>query len=136
MDELNDGSITKILEGESALKSQADEEPAITKQMSFKSNRSMWENKTLERPIKKTAPDLLQDLLTSEQSKAPPPGYPGVRSRSSSTISAGRISPGQDVPDGIMPQPEKSLGRVKQLTKDTPKEMSDEKKDEIMDTAV
>ena len=85
--------------------------PIVTKTLSFKSNRSMWENiekekelteksRTLDRPKKKSAnpvaaPDLLQDLL--ERSLADP----GGRSRSGSNISAGRLSPGQDVPDGL-----------------------------------
>ena len=71
----------------------------------------MWENieketelteksRTLDRPKKKSAnpvaaPDLLQDLL--ERSLADP----GGRSRSGSNTSAGRLSPGQDVPDGL-----------------------------------
>ena len=139
MDELNKGSINKKIEGEFALNSQADDEQFITKQMSFKSNRSMWENKTLDRPIKKTltnprtAPDLLQDLLTSEKSKAMPSG---VRSRSSSNISAGRMSPGQDVPDGIVLPPQKPVGTVKPMTQDIPKELIDEKKEDIMDITV
>jgi len=88
-----------------------DHKPIVTKTLSFKSNRSMWENiekekelteksRTLDRPKKKSAnpvaaPDLLQDLL--ERSLADP----GGRSRSGSSISAGRLSPGQDVPDGL-----------------------------------
>ena len=88
-----------------------DHKPIVSKTLSFKSNRSMWENieketelteksRTLDRPKKKSAnpvaaPDLLQDLL--ERSLADP----GGRSRSGSNISAGRLSPGQDVPDGL-----------------------------------
>ena len=88
-----------------------DHKTIVSKTLSFKSNRSMWENieketelteksRTLDRPKKKSAnpvaaPDLLQDLL--ERSLA----SPGGRSRSGSNISAGRLSPGQDVPDGL-----------------------------------
>eukprot|EP00090_Calanus_glacialis_P007630 TRINITY_DN16073_c0_g1_i10.p1 TRINITY_DN16073_c0_g1~~TRINITY_DN16073_c0_g1_i10.p1 ORF type:complete len:884 (-),score=266.77 TRINITY_DN16073_c0_g1_i10:79-2730(-) len=88
-----------------------DHKQIVSKTLSFKSNRSMWENidkekdlteksRTLDRPKKKSAnpvaaPDLLQDLL--EKSLADP----GGRSRSGSNISAGRLSPGQDVPDGL-----------------------------------
>ena len=88
-----------------------DHIPIVTKTLSFKSNQSMWENidkekelteksRTLDRPKKKSAnpvaaPDLLQDLL--ERSLADP----GGRSRSGSNISAWRLSPGQDVPDGL-----------------------------------
>ena len=88
-----------------------DHKPIVTKTLSFKSNRSMWENidketelteksRTLDRPKKKSAntvaaPDLLQGLL--EKSLADP----GGRSRSGSNISAWRLSPGQDVPDGL-----------------------------------
>ena len=82
-----------------------DHKTIVSKTLSFKSNRSMWENieketelteksRTLDRPKKKSAnpvaaPDLLQDLL--ERSLADPGG----------NISAGRLSPGQDVPDGL-----------------------------------
>ena len=88
-----------------------DHKQIVSKTLSFKSNRSMWENidkekdlteksRTLDRPKKKSAnpvaaPDLLQDLL--ERSLADP----GGRSRSGSNISDGRLSPGQDVPDGL-----------------------------------
>ena len=76
----------------------------VTQTMSFRSNRSMWENiekereqsKTLEQPKKRSgnqivvAPDLLQDLLS-------------VRSRSDSSIGrlSGRLSPGRESPDGL-----------------------------------
>ena len=88
-----------------------DHKPIVSKTLSFKSNRSMWENieketelteksRTLDRPKKKSAnpvaaPDLLQDLLERSLTS------PGGRSRSGSNISAGRLSPGQDVPDGL-----------------------------------
>ena len=85
-----------------------DYKPIVTKTLSFRSNRTMWENiekereqsQTLDRPKKKpsnssvAAPDLLQDLL--ERSLV----GPAVRSRSDSK-GAGRTEPGQDVPDGL-----------------------------------
>eukprot|EP00092_Neocalanus_flemingeri_P103960 GFUD01133087.1.p1 GENE.GFUD01133087.1~~GFUD01133087.1.p1 ORF type:complete len:110 (-),score=34.02 GFUD01133087.1:183-491(-) len=101
--------------------------------MSFKSNRSLWEqreNKTLERPKQNimkppnpvTAPDLLQDLLDKQLAKTPT-----SRSRSGSTLSAGRMSPGQDVPDAISASSEELLGKVKQVTQVTPEELTDDK---------
>ena len=70
-----------------------DYKPIETKTLSFRSNRSMWENiekeklqsKTLEQPKKKLvlAPDLLQDVLS-------------VRSRSDSRISSATEDTGKD----------------------------------------
>ena len=110
----------------------------LTKTLSFKSNRIMWENKTLDRPKKKTsnnsvtAPDLLQDLVETTNAKTPP----GARSRSGSTISAGSMSPGKDVPDGIVALPENPLGKVKPMTKVASEKLSEDKKEDFMDTAV
>lgn len=86
-------------EEEFPLKEDDDYKAIETKTLSFKSNRSMWEkierersqSKTLEQPRKKNihknqfvvAPDLLQDVLS-------------VRSRSDSSIIAGRISPARE----------------------------------------
>ena len=88
-------------EEEFPLKEDDDYKAIETKTLSFRSNRSMWENierershsKTLEQPRKKNihknqfvvAPDLLQDVLS-------------VRSRSDSSIIAGRISPAREDP--------------------------------------
>eukprot|EP00092_Neocalanus_flemingeri_P030544 GFUD01033164.1.p1 GENE.GFUD01033164.1~~GFUD01033164.1.p1 ORF type:complete len:589 (+),score=155.72 GFUD01033164.1:1-1767(+) len=137
-------SLTEKKQTENARKPQEDEdcEPIFTKMMSFRSNRSLWEqreNKTLERPKKNiikptnlvTAPDLLQDLLEKQLSKTPP-----NRSRSGSTLSTGRMSPGQDVPDGVMASPEELFEKAKQITQVTPDELSDNKTDAIIDTAV
>ena len=85
-----------------------DYKPIVTKTLSFRSNRTMWENiekereqsQALDRPKKKpsnncvAAPDLLQDLLESSLVG------PAVRSRADSDMGAGRIDSGQDVPDG------------------------------------
>jgi len=92
-------NVPAIAEEEFLLKEDDDYKPIETKTLSFKSNRSMWENierershsKTLEQPKKKNihknqfvvAPDLLQDVLS-------------VRSRSDSSIIPGRISPARE----------------------------------------
>ena len=101
MVEIQEDSLPEKTENENPRKPKGDEfsnpppgdkecQPIITKTLSFKSNRSMWENiekereitdqsRTLEQPKKKastnlvTAPDLLQDLLERSHGK-PSPG--------------------------------------------------------------
>eukprot|EP00092_Neocalanus_flemingeri_P090614 GFUD01114782.1.p1 GENE.GFUD01114782.1~~GFUD01114782.1.p1 ORF type:complete len:643 (-),score=177.63 GFUD01114782.1:52-1860(-) len=144
LDEVQEDFLTEKKQTENATKPREDEdyEPIVTEMMSFKSNRNLWEqreNKTLERPKKNiikptnlvTAPDLLQDLIEKQLSKTPP-----NRSRSGSTLSTGRMSPGQDVPDGVMASPEELFEKAKQITEVTPDELSDNKTDAIIDTAV
>jgi len=137
-------SITEKLETFKAQRPTEDKEPIaiheeeegiITKHMSFKSNRSMWETKTLERSLKKTTPDLVQDILdktNSKDSRSPSMS----RNRSDSNINARRMSKGQDVPDGIIAGSDKPLGKVKPMAKVAPANISDNQKEDIIDTAV